>query len=287
MPTVPEWDHTVLEHTYDHVDYVSIHTYYGDRKEDTGNYLAKTVEMDEFITSVVSVCDAVKATKKRSKTLHISFDEWNVWYQDIAADNKREPWQVAPPQFEDIFAFDDALLVGCMIITLLKHADRVKIACLAQLVNVIAPITTVNGGGCWRQTTYYPFQHASNYARGAALDLKVQSPVYEDKEYGEAPCVEAVAAFDEATQAVTILAVNRSLEKAIELTCDVRDFAEYDVAEHITMTSPDISARNTMENPDNVVPMANGDAVSADGYLKATLPALSWNVLRLSKDGAR
>ena len=85
-------------------------------------------------------------------SLHLSFDEWNVWYHSHGQDKNIKPWSVAPHQLEDVYDFADALLVGSLLITLLRHADRVKIACLAQLVNVIAPIMTADGGPAWRQT---------------------------------------------------------------------------------------------------------------------------------------
>src|SRR5690606_12174718 len=128
--------------------------------------------MDQYIRTVIATCDYIKAKKRSKKILYLSFDEWNVWYHSNEADTNIEPWLVAPPLLEDVYNFEDALLVGCMLITLLKHADRVKIACLAQLVNVIAPIMTENGGKAWKQSIYYPFLHASTYGIGT-----VQNPV--------------------------------------------------------------------------------------------------------------
>ncbi|MDQ2798714.1 MAG: alpha-N-arabinofuranosidase, partial [Armatimonadota bacterium] len=163
MPTFPAWEATVLEHTYEHVEYISMHTYYGNRDGDLGNYLARSLDMDNFIRTVVATCDYVKSKKRGKKDINISFDEWNVWYHSDAADAAMERWQIAPSQLEDIYTFEDALVVGLMLITLLRHADRVKIACLAQLVNVIAPIMTASGGPAWRQSIFYPFLHASLY----------------------------------------------------------------------------------------------------------------------------
>lgn len=101
--------------------------------------------MDRFIGSVVAICDYVKAKRRSSKTINLSFDEWNVWFHSNGADRRVEPWSVAPPLLEDIYTMEDALLVGSMLLSLLRRSDRVKIACLAQLVNVIAPIMTVTG----------------------------------------------------------------------------------------------------------------------------------------------
>jgi len=177
----------------------------------------------------------------------------------------------------------DALLVGCMLITLLRHADRVKIACLAQLVNVIAPIMTVTGGGCWRQTIFYPYCHASLFGRGIALDVNLKCGSYDDKEFGSVPFVEAVATLDEANEKISIFIVNRSADKDIVLEGDVPNFKGYKIGEHITMTHKNAKAVNTIKTPDNVFPKSDGDAIILDGKLSATLQRLSWNVIRLQK----
>lgn len=154
MPTFPEWEATTLAHTYEEVDYISLHQYYGNPADDSASYLAKTLDMDRFIETVIATCDYIKAKKRSKKTMYLSFDEWNVWYHSREADSKMAPWSVAPPQLEDVYNFEDALLVGSMLMSFLKRADRVKMACLAQLVNVIAPIMTENGGPAWRQTIF-------------------------------------------------------------------------------------------------------------------------------------
>lgn len=143
-PTFGQWEETALDIAYDSVDYVSLHQYYGNQANDTPSFLAKTLELEEFIYSVICVCDYVKAKKRTKKTVNLSFDEWNVWYHSNNVPYER--WSYAPPRLEDIYNFEDALLVGSMMITLLRHCDRIKIACLAQLVNVIAPIFTEDGG---------------------------------------------------------------------------------------------------------------------------------------------
>ncbi len=283
MPTFGAWEDAVLEECYEQVDYISLHTYYGNPLGDTRNFLAKSLDMDSFISSVVAISDSVKARKRSPRTLFLSFDEWNVWYHTKETDRSIEPWQVAPPLLEDDYNFEDALLVGSMLITLLKHADRVKIACLAQLVNVIAPIRTETGGGCWRQTIYYPFYHASLFGRGVALNVQAVSPQYEDREFGSVPCLDAVATFEAGDETLTLFAVNRSTERDLGLESDVRGFAGYSVLEQITMTHPDLQAINSLADPDNVVPKRGDDARIEDGRLQATLPRLSWNVIRLGK----
>ena len=190
MPTFGKWEATVLEESYDTIDYLSLHTYYGNHENNTPDFLASSVDMDKFISAVVSVCDYVKAVKKSNKKINLSFDEWNVWYHSNEQDKKLEKWIEHPHQLEDIYNFEDALLVGSMLITLLRHADRVKIACLAQLVNVIAPIMT-SDTGAWKQTIFYPYMHASQFGRGTVLTSVVKTPTYESK-HGDAPYIDSV-----------------------------------------------------------------------------------------------
>jgi alpha-N-arabinofuranosidase len=283
MSTYGDWETTVLEQTYSHVDYLSLHTYYGNLSENTPNFLAKSIDMDRFIREVVAICDAVGARLRNPKPIHLSFDEWNVWFHSRAADKAREPWHIAPPLLEDIYTMEDALLVGAMLITLLRHADRVKLACMAQLVNVIAPIMTATGGAAWRQTIFYPYLHASRFGRGVALDVGVDSPTYADREFDAVPYLEAVATWDEPANTLTIFAVNRSLDDTLSLTGDLRAFPNHHVVEHIVLRHPDLKATNTLEHPNQVVPTSNGDATVDGDKLTATLSAASWNVIRLAR----
>ncbi len=169
-----------------------------------------------------------------------------------------------------------------MLLTMLRHADRVKIACIAQLVNVIAPIMTREGGGAWAQTIYWPLAHCSKYGRGVSLRPVVQSPFYTCKDYGEVPYLDATAvATDDG--GVTIFCVNRDLEEDMLLSCDMRAFGNLRVAEHIVLHHDDVKAVNTEDAPDTVSPFTvTGDKIDG-GKLEAKIPALSWNVLRLEK----
>ncbi|MBP1913432.1 alpha-N-arabinofuranosidase [Lederbergia galactosidilytica] len=282
MPTFADWEATVLDLSYDQVDFISLHQYYGNRDNDVANYLARTLEMEDFIQSVISIADYIKAKKRSKKTINLSFDEWNVWYHSNEADQKIEPWSIAPPQLEDIYNFEDALLVGSMLITLLKHADRVKIACMAQLVNVIAPIMTENGGSAWKQTIFYPYMHASKYGRGTVLNPIVSSPKYDSKDFTDVPVLDTTAVYNEEEEELTIFAVNRDLEDRLQLDCDIRNFAGYKIVEHIVLENEELKQVNTAAKQ-AVTPHTNGDATLDNGQISATLPKLSWNVIRLKK----
>ena len=236
--------------------------------------------MDSFIKTVTAICDYIKKIKRSRKTMYLSFDEWNVWFHSHGT--PFEKWSVAPPQLEDIYNFEDALVVGCLLMTLLKHCDRVKMACLAQLVNVIAPIMTENnenGGRCWAQTIFYPFMHASQYGRGTVLDARVESPTYETRHIKEVPYLETCCVKNDGE--ITVFAVNRSLDEDLAIECDLSAFAADSVVEQLFMTNDDMKAINTADNPDNVVPELGGDAKIENGVLTATLGKHSWNVIRI------
>jgi alpha-N-arabinofuranosidase len=283
MPTFPDWEMTVLDRCYDQVDYISLHSYYENRADDLPEYLADSIGMGEFIDSVASACDFVKAKKRSRKTMMLSFDEWNVWFHTGAEDRHLDPWRVAPPLLEDAYTFEDALVVGCLLITLLKRADRVKIACLAQLVNVIAPIMTEDGGSAWRQTIFYPFLHASRFGRGVALDLRVDSPSYESRRFGPVPFVDAVATADEAGGEMAIFLVNRSPAEASDAEIRLGGYESWTFAERIELAGADPKAVNTARRPDAVLPRRVPDGARiAGGILRASLAPLSWNVIRLS-----
>ncbi len=280
MATFPDWEAVVLDHVYEHVEYLSLHSYYGNTDNDTGNFLAKSLDMDAFIRTVIATCDFLRAKKRSKKTLYLSFDEWNVWFHSHDADRRIEPWSVAPPLLEDVYTLEDALLVGCLLITLLRHADRVKIACIAQLVNVIAPIMTENGGPAWKQTIFYPFMHASAFGRGVVLDPVVRSPKYDSKEFTDVPFVEAVAVHDEKARTLSLFAVNRDPEAGMELDCDLRGFERVRILEHIVLDHADPKASNT-KSAQNVKPRSAGGGKADGGRVTVTLPRLSWNVIRL------
>ncbi len=284
MPTFGDWEMTMLNECYDTVDYVSLHRYYGNPTGDTPGFLARAMDLQEFIHTVVSICDAVKGKKHSKKTLNLSFDEWNVWYHSNKQDEevwKRDRWGRALPILEDIYNFEDALLCGTILNTFLRNADRVKIACLAQLVNVIAPIMTRDGGGAWAQTIYWPFLHASRFGRGTSLNVVSDSPAYDCSDYENVPLLDAAATLSDEGE-VTIFAVNRGMDEDLALTADLRSFGNLRPVEHILLHHDDVNAVNTEENPNNVSPVTvSGDRLEG-GVLTATLPALSWNVIRLA-----
>ncbi|MDR7187104.1 alpha-N-arabinofuranosidase [Microbacterium trichothecenolyticum] len=286
MPTFGEWERVVLTHTYDDIDLISCHAYYEERGGDLGSFLASAVDMDGFIDTVVATADHVGAVRGSSKKIDISFDEWNVWYIDRfhAVDKITgiDNWPTAPRLLEDIYSVADAVVFGNLMISLLKHADRVASASLAQLVNVIAPIMTEPGGPAWRQTTFYPFSITSRLARGAALRLELDSPMYATEVYGNVPVVDGVATHDAESRQSALFLVNRSQDEALTLTVDITALGEVAVVETHTLADDDVYAKNTLQHRTRVAPKPNESVAVADGILTVTLPPVSWTAIALA-----
>lgn len=280
MSTFGEWEATTLDIAFDAVDYVSLHIYFDNRPNDTASFLAKSMVMDDFIKTVVCICDYIKGKKHSKKQINLSFDEWNVWYHSNGAPVER--WCTAPHQLEDIYNFEDALLVALLLMTLLKHADRVKIACLAQLVNVIAPIMTENGGKVWEQTIFYPFMHLSNYGRGYTLISEVDSPKHDTKEFTDVPDIESIATLSEDGENLTVFAVNRNLDEDVELCVSLLDFDGFEVIDAIEMSGYDVKAENGITGCP-VKPFKKEKPVIDGKIMSVPLKPLSWNVIRLAK----
>ncbi|WP_433087473.1 alpha-N-arabinofuranosidase [Dactylosporangium sp. CA-052675] len=285
MPLFATWERIVLEAAYDEVDYISCHAYYEPHDGDYASFLASAVNMDRFIDSVVATADHVKAVRGSRKTINVSFDEWNVWYHSRYAQVDRitriDDWPVAPRLLEDAYSVADAVVVGSLLISLLRHADRVTSASLAQLVNVIAPIMTEPGGPAWRQTTFFPFALTAQLARGVTLELKLDSPTHDTALHGEVSVVDAVATHDASTGDTAVFMVNRSLTEAVELSVDVSNLGQVAVVDARTLHDDDIHAKNTLDDPQRVGLTPNTSHSLGDGTLRITLPPVSWTAVTL------
>lgn len=280
MKTFGEWETTALDLAYDHVDYVSMHQYHSNSDNYLENFLAKGVETDKFIESVISALDYVQGKRHSKKRIDISFDEWNVWYHSNGT--PFEKWSKAPHILEDVYNFADALVVGTMINSILRHCDRVKIACLAQLVNVIAPIMTENGGKAWKQTIFYPFFYASKYGRGYVLEGVTDISKYDTKWYSDVPDVDTAAVLSEDGESLTIFAVNRDINEKINLEVSLLDFEGFVPAENIALEDCDAEDINT-KDLEKVRPVRK-ELPALDGKkLTCPLKPMSWNMIRLIK----
>jgi alpha-N-arabinofuranosidase len=283
MPTFGSWEREVLELTYEAVDYISCHAYYEPEEGDLGSFLASAVDMDHFVSTVTTTADQVGAKLGNRKRINIAFDEWNVWYVErFRALDRPVDWPAAPRIIEDEYTVADAVVVGNLLISLLRHSDRVTAACLAQLVNVIAPIRTEPGGPSWRQTTFHPFALTSRHAVGNVLRVEPVTPAYETAKYGEVAVIDAVATHDPDGRQTAIFVVNRSLDQAVEIKVDVRGVSARSVAEAVTLADHDLRATNSERMPNRVIPQALAGVHLNNGRLHAVLAPVSWSMLRLS-----
>ena len=248
----------------------------------------------------MAIADAVAARRRSAKRIMLSFDEWNVWYRTRRNRQERvkEGWPVAPPILEEVYTMEDALAFGGACISLLNHADRVKAACLAQLVNVIAPIMTETGGPAWRQTIFHPFAQISNLGRGRVLQRRIDSPTYAASYYDPrgaeehhyplpaVPYLKLAAVHDQAAGSLTLFALNRHLQQALPVEVEVRGFAGLAVAQALELHDPDLEAANDRDHPERIRPAPLARVAVEGSRLRATLAPASWNVIRLAPAGA-
>ncbi|MGN6575538.1 MAG: arabinosylfuranosidase ArfA [Nocardioides sp.] len=283
MPTFARWESEVLEHCFDQVDYVSMHAYYEENDNDLAGFLACALDMEAALEETIATVDHVAARLRSRKRLKISFDEWNVWFQKHFPGPQAHEFETAPRVIEDTYDVAGALVVGTLLNSLIRHADRVTVACQAQLVNVIGAIRSEPGGPAWRQTTFFPFAHAARYAKGIALRTVADSPTYATEPYGEVPVLDEVATWDPETGHVTLFAVNRSLDEPLTLTARLHGFGDLERESHIVLAAgDDVRRSNTERDPDRVRPRNDGDSKVTDEMLTAQLEPLSWNVIRLA-----
>lgn len=281
MPTFGEWERTVLKHCYPHIDYLSLHQYYQNNDGDLPSFLARSVEMDAFIREVADISRAEKARRNSDHNVFLSFDEWNVWYHFQKEGVAPEKWTFPRAIEEERYDGADALLIGCMINTLLRNADVVKIACLAQLVNVIAPIMTEPNGRCWLQTIYYPFLYASRYGRGTSLRVLVDGPTYDCSVGQHISVIDCAVVLSEDESTLSLFLVNRDLTQ--EQTCSIRfqNGVQPEMLEWIALCNFTPDAVNTAEHSP-VLPKALDAYIIRNDELILTVPAFSWSVLRLN-----
>ncbi len=277
MPTFAEWELTVLKKAYKYIDYISLHQYFNNHSNSTEDFLAKSTELDEYIKSVGAMCDVVKAKMQSEKNIYLSLDEWNVW-DGLSYNVTDAPrWSVAPHMLEQPYNFEDALVVGCMMMTIQNNCDRVKVACLAQLVNVIAPIMTEKGGAAWAQTIFYPFMLASKNGRGTAMKPIIKCDTYSTEKHKDIPYLEASVIEDEEKREIVVFAVNRSLTEDIDLDITAENFGNCKVISHTELYCDDLKAVNTKDSTP-VMPCER----EVENASPITLKKHSWNMIKVA-----
>ncbi|MCZ2840133.1 arabinosylfuranosidase ArfA [Modestobacter sp. VKM Ac-2985] len=284
MPTFGEWERVVLTHAYDDVDFISCHAYYEEKDGDLDSFLASATATDHFIETVVATADHVGSVRRSSKRMEISFDEWNVWYASrvqAGLPKRIDDWPVAPAISEEPYTVADGVVVGNVLMSLIRHADRVTSASMAQLVNVIAPIAAEPQGPAWRKSTFFPFATTARLARGTALQVEVDGPGHVTAEHGEVPLVDAAATADVDAGVAALFLVNRSQTEDAEVSVDVSALGVGTVEEALTLSDPDPHAANTSAQPARVGLRPNLRVTVADGTLRITLPPVSWTAVSL------
>ena len=283
MPTFGDWERTVLREAYEQVDDISLHAYY-EEGDDLASFLASGVAMDRYIEEVVAIVDEVADAKGTEKRVELSMDEWNVWY--ITRHEATFPpadWAEAPRIAEDAYTVADAVVVGSLLISFLKHADRVTSACLSELVNTIAPIKTEPGGEAWRESTFHPFALTARHARGRAVGLTIAGPSLETAAHGDVAALDGVAVVNDDSGAIALFVVNRHPTAAVELSLDLGSVPAVRVESALVLSDEDVHAVNTLAQPQRVRPAPLPDTRVDDASLRTRLPAVSWAMIRLER----
>ena len=282
MPTFGLWETAVLEQAYELVDFISLHGYFEELEGDLGSFLASSAAMDRFIEKVIDIADSVGDRLGQTRRMQLSFDEWNVWYLSrFQARPRPTDWLVAERISEDDYTVVDAVVVGSLLISLLKHADRVRAACIAQLVNVIGVIRAEPGGQAWRQATFYPFALTSRFARGSVVALRIDAPAISTSLHGSVPAVDGVATYDPQSGEAALFVVNRDPHEATSISVNIPALEGAQLLEALVMSDEDPNACNTCDDTGRVRPR-NLDVVQTNDGFRLPMPPASWAMVRLS-----
>ena len=277
MPTYPEWDRIVLEHTWEHVDYLALHDY-AINFDDSTSFLASAARFESYLDTISGMMRYVKAKLRSNHDVYLSWDEWNVWYKDRSG---RGRWEVAPPLSEEVYNLEDALVVAQWMNVFLRRCDVLKIACLAQVVNTISPLTT-RGDELLKQTTFYPFVMVSNNAAGMSLEPLVTSPEHETAKYGPMPLLDVAASYDAENDRGAVFLVNRSQTEALTTEIVWRGTTPTRASGITQLAGTDLKAVNSFEQPNTIVPRQLEAMPVDNGKLTLRLPPLSFTVVPVS-----
>jgi alpha-N-arabinofuranosidase len=284
MSTFAEWERIVLEETFDVVEYISLHGYFSKHGDRSRDFMAEADLVGRYIDEIVAVADGVAARRRSPKRIMLSFDEWNVWYRTRDRATRTKPgWPEAPAILEELFTMEDALVFGTALLTLINRCNRVKAACVAQLVNVIGLIMTETGGRAWRQPIFYPFQHAARWARGTVLDMRLTCGTFAAGDGELFPDIVSAAVLAEDGESLALFCVNRNFDQAIDVEINLRGFEFSDFLESRVMKSDDLSATNTADDPERVRAEDGPVATARKGGWRLTVPPASWSVFRFGQ----
>jgi alpha-L-arabinofuranosidase len=278
MPTYPEWDRIALEHTWEQVNYLSLHYYADNKTDDTPSFLAMTAQFESQLETLAGTLRYVKAKLRSKHDVYLSWDEWNVWYKNMEMDGS---WTHAPRLIEEVYNLEDALVVAQWLSVFLRKCDVLKIACIAQIVNVIAPILTTTDG-MLKQSIFFPLEQFSRYASGVSLDTLVKVSSYDTQRFGEMPLLDVSASYDEASASGAAFLVNRSLDQALEVEVVWQGSLPTQVTGAWQMSGSDPKAANSFENPNQVISSPISGVVVKDGRITITVPPLSFTTITVA-----
>jgi len=229
-----DWNRTVLQQLKNHIEYISLHSYVGNRDGDYLAFAACARDLEDRIRTTEGVIRSV--VEPGGKPIYIAFDEYNVWYRAFGRDT-----DAGRNILEERYDLADALVIGTLLNTFVNNAQIVKMANMAQLVNVIAPIFT-NEKGLFRQTIYFPLQLFAANTRGSALEVFVDSPTYSEKHYEKVPYLDVSASIDGRKLALNV--VNRHPDQEVECVIEIQDAQLPAVLETSVVNGPDLKTGN-------------------------------------------
>jgi alpha-N-arabinofuranosidase len=272
LPTYMDWDRTVLEYIGSYADYVSLHRYVGNWSGDTADFLAVTNSIDQQIEEMDAVCRFVQARNRSKKRHYLCFDEWNIWYRARQAEHMNGRGTFAPHLIEEEYNLEDALVVAGFFNSFIRHADVLKIANIAQIVNVIAPMLT-RGDDLLLQTIYYPFVMYSQRRDGIALQPVVKGPGYESPSYGYVNEIDTSAILGNGM--LHVFLVNRNLKESALVEVQHPGGQLTGVASAEMITGSDSQARNTFEQPNQITTQPFQSVSIKDNVAHLQIPSMS------------
>lgn len=281
--TFGEWEQTVLQHTYNCADYISLHQYYGGQEKGTAAFLAQSLDMERYLRTVCNICDIVKVQKQSDKQMNICFDEWGVWAipdKEVQKKVEENPWQIAPAISEQIYTMEDALLFSSMLMNLLRFSGRVKIACQSLLTNISACIITERGGDSWVQPIYYPFACMAKYGRGVVMEERSSGPSYAVEAFAEVPYIDHITVYNEEAQELILFLVNRGEENQ-GITFEFQEYKLGEILQSSALYHEDRKATN-LEQHDRVALRAVDNFRVEGAHVTGEMEPLSFQMVRIS-----
>jgi alpha-N-arabinofuranosidase len=312
--TYPQWELDVLEQCYETVDMISLHFYHRVPLNNYAELFAGSVKFEEFINTEIAVCDFVQAKLRNPRKMMISFDEYACTFSskqpkhvygraghiphdvflEFSEAHMSQPFRINNPDKIPVKAMKNnemigALTSGSVLLTFLRHADRIKMGCMTT---GIGGAIAYDRDHVWPTATYYTYASLIKYGRGISLLPVVEGPTFNSEgfnidendtatPYENVPYVESAAAYDVDKGELNVFIVNRNWEENVPTELDVRGFEGYDLIEHIALYSDNPNEYNSYDHQ-AIVPKT-GDAHADSGKVSFTSKKLSWNVLRFKK----